>query len=113
MILSDKILLLYTHWKEDFWTAEAPRKGAPYQGSQKELFLELDKLTASYPLPALGIYASGMYKGEHRDYTHKNFVYLKVTGMDFDDETREIRFYVKPVCQSSTPSKKLLEFFGR
>lgn len=106
--MSDRVLLLYTHWQQDYW--EKPKE-APYpRRSYKEL-PEWNRLANNCPLPALGVYIRGKVRGVYRDYTNCLFVYLKVVGMRFDKDTEQPYFHVEPIGKSSTPSRNLLEQF--
>jgi len=106
--MSGRVLVLCTHWSEDYWTR--PRE-APYPGRSYKELPEWDKLVNSCPLPALGVYIRGRLRGEYVDRTHKEIVYLKVTGMRFDEETEQPYFRIEPICESSIPSKIFLESF--
>jgi len=106
--MSDRVLVLYTHWSEDYWTRA---REAPYPGRSYRELPEWDKLVNSCPLPALGVYIKGRLKGEHVDRTHKEIVYLKVTGMRFNEGTEQPYFRIEPIRESSIPSKVFLESF--
>ncbi len=106
--MSDRVLVLYTVWAEDYWEQS---KEAPYPNRSYKELPEWDKLANSCPLPSLGVYIKGRFKGKYVDHTHRELVYLKITGMRFDKETEQPYFHIEPLQKSSTPSRKFLDSF--
>jgi len=103
--VSGRVLILYTCWEpEDYW---GQTKEAPYPGRSYKELPEWDKLASSCPLPALGVYI----RCKDKDRTHKEFVYLKLLGMRFDEKTEQPYFHVEPIRKAFLPSGKFLKFF--
>lgn len=106
--MGSRVLVLYTHWSEDYWEQS---KEAPYPKRSYRELQEWDKLVNNCPLPALGVYTEGILKGKYVDHTHKEFVYLTVVGMRFDEETEQPYFRIEPLQKSSTPSEAFLKLY--
>jgi len=98
----DKVLILTTGWEEDYWEKE---KEAPYPGRKYTNLSEWDSLRENCPIAGLGIYT----KYRKNDFRDKNFVYLRIDGMRFDETDGRPYFNFKPVKISSLSSKALLD----
>jgi len=102
----DKVIILCTAWKEDYW--ETPKE-APYPKRQYTELPEWDNLARNCPLAGLGVYIKQRVSREERDYRDRNFVYLRINGMRYDKNTKQPFFNFEPISASRVSSKKLLE----
>lgn len=102
--MADRIIILCTTWAEDYW--ERPKE-APYPKTRYKDLPDWDNLAQSCPLPGLGIYI----KQRDRDYTHRNFVFLRIDGMRFDKENEQPCFSFTPIGVSTLPSRTFIEQF--
>lgn len=98
------MIILCTAWAEDYW--ESPKE-APYPKRSYKEFPEWDSLANTCPLPGLGIYI----KQKDKDYTNRNFVFLKIKGMRFDKENERPYFSFEPIAVSKTPSINFTQQF--
>jgi len=99
-----KVILLATGWEPDYW--EKP-KIAPYPTKKYSDLSDWETLSKNCPLAGIGIYIKQTLKGKVHDYSNKQFVYLKIKGMDYDRRTKEPLFDFEPIQKSYTESKKL------
>jgi hypothetical protein len=98
----NEIILLKTDWDQNYWNNP---KTAPFKGKNMtyEYIENWHTLSKACPLPGIGIY----YKRKKNDYRHIPFVYLKITGMSFDNETKNPSFSFDIIKVSSTQSEEL------
>jgi len=97
----NKVIVLCTVWKEDYW--EKPGE-APYRKRSYMEIPEWNILSRNCPLPGLGIYT----KKRGKDYTYRNFVYLRIDEMKVD-EAGQPHFIFNLIKTSKSPSIKFLD----
>ena len=97
-----KVMLLATGWRSDYWASD---KEAPYPKTTYEQLPGFEDVSKNCPLSGLGIYL----KGKEKDFTSTPFVYLKITGMRYDTDTKEPYFAFERIKDSSTESKFLTD----
>lgn len=95
-----KVLLLKTDWKENYWGYD---KEAEYPSMKYTNLIEWNELFETCPLPGLGIYI----KHRKNDFSNVPFVYLKITGMNYDVSTEKPFFNFKVIGKSNTESIKI------
>ena len=101
----NRVIILCTAWSEDYWETH---REAPYPRRRYTELPEWNNLAGSCPLAGLGVYIKQRVSGEERDYRNRNFVYLKINGMRYDN-TGQPCFSFEPLRTSKVSSKKLLE----
>lgn len=97
----DRVIILCTAWRPDYWEIS---QEAPYPKRRYTELPEWETLASNCPLAGLGVYS----KGKKGDYRNRNFVYLKINGMRYD-ENKQPYFHFEPIKISKTSSKRLLE----
>ncbi len=97
-----KVILLATAWTSDYWESD---KEAPYPKTKYTDLTGWEELSKNCPLAGLGIYI----KQKERDFTRIPFVYLKITGMGYDTNTKSPSFNFKIIKKAGTESKSLTD----
>ena len=97
-----KVILLCTAWAPDYW--ESPKE-APYPKRKYTDLSDWETLSKNCPLPGIGIYI----KQKNKDFRENPFVYLKITGMRYDENDKSPCFNFEPIKESSIESKILME----
>ncbi len=95
-----KVILLYTDWEEKYW--EFPKE-APYPGREYTQLPEWDETKKNLPLPGLGIYS----KFKKQDLSEDPFVYIRVDGMRYDENSKQPYFSFTRIERSKTKSFNL------
>jgi len=96
---------LKTAWERDFWET---RHVAPYPKRSYRLLTDWDQLKRSLPLPGIGVYI----KQKDRNFLNENFSYIRITGMEYDENTEQPIFHFEFVAKSKTESIELLNKGG-
>lgn len=95
-----EVLILATGWSNDYWEFD---KEAPYPKYKYTDLEGWDNLSKSCPLPGIGRYI----KQKGNDFCSCPFVYLAITGMRYDINTRQPYFKFETIAKSKTESRKL------
>lgn len=96
-----KGILLFTDWEKGFWTIW---REAPYPKKSYTDLSGWDELRKKCPLPGVGIYS----KFKKHNLLEDSFVYLRITGMEYDPETLKPTFFFEPIKEADTKSISLI-----
>lgn len=92
-----EVLLLATAWTSDYWESD---KEAPYPKTKYTDLPGWDALSKSCPLAGIGRYI----KQKGKDFSSNPFVYLEISGMRYDDSTKQPYFNFRTLKNSNTRS---------
>jgi hypothetical protein len=95
-----KAILLFTDWEKGYWESS---KEAPYTRRKYTDMHEWNHLKSELPLPGLGIY--GNFKKQ--DLSREPFVYLRIDGMRYDDDSKQPYFSFTPIKPTKIESIQL------